>query len=164
MAAAGSFAELFWEQQARLLRLAYLIGGDLGVAEDAVAEAFAKVWPRWRSGQVADPASYLRRTVVNELLRGLRRRALEQRAAELRRGDDRGGRAVADQVTDHETVWHALLSLPVPQRAAIVLRYYEDLSDAQIAVLLRAPVGTVKSRLARGLDRLRLVLKETADA
>jgi len=164
VAAGGSFTELYWAQQGRLLRLAYLVSGDLGVAEDAVAEALARVWPRWQAGQVEDPGSYLRRAVVNEPLRGGRRRALERRAAQLHKGDDRGGRAVAEQVTDHETVWRALLALPAPQRIVIVLRYFEELSEAQIAVALRVPAGTVKSRLARGLDRLRLVLRETADA
>jgi RNA polymerase sigma-70 factor (sigma-E family) len=164
MTAGGGFTELYWEQQERLLRLAYLISGDRGIAEDAVAEAFARVWPRWQSGQVKDPASYLRRVVVNELMRGGRRRALERRVAQQRSGDDRGGRAVAEQVTDHEVVWGALLALPAPQRAVIVLRYFEDLSDEQIAVALRTPAGTVKSRLARALGRLRLALRETSDA
>jgi RNA polymerase sigma-70 factor (sigma-E family) len=164
MTASGSFTELYREQHGSLLRLAYLVSGDLGVAEDAVAEAFARVWPRWRSGQVRDPAPYLRRTVVNEVLRGGRRRSIERRAAGVRSGDDRGGRTVAEQVADHEAVWRALLELPASQRAVLVLRYFEDLSDAQIAVALRLPPGTVKSRLARGLHRLRHSLRETADA
>src|SRR4029450_10248619 len=101
-----------WRQQTSLLRLAYLISGDLGVAEDAVAEAFARVWPRWLAGQVEDPGPYLGRAGGNELLRGRGGRARGGGWPERRRGDDRGGGAVAEQVADHETLWRALQALP----------------------------------------------------
>jgi RNA polymerase sigma-70 factor (sigma-E family) len=158
------FSELYQSHRLGLLRLAYVLSGDQARAEDAVAEAVARVWPKWRSGRVRDPVKYLRRAVVNEVLRGSRRRALERRLAERRAGDHRGRRTLADHVTDHEAVWAALLELPSSQRVAIVLRYFEGLSEAEAAAVLGTRVGTVKSRVARGLARLRVTLKEHVDA
>jgi RNA polymerase sigma-70 factor (sigma-E family) len=158
------FGEFYQSHRLGLLRLAYLLSGDQGRAEDAVAEAVARVWLKWQSGGVAEPAGYLRRAVINEVLRSNRRRALERRLGQLRSGDHRGVRTVADHVTDREAIWRALLILPAPQRVAIVLRYYEGLSEAETANELGTRVGTIKSRVARGMDRLRVALKEHTDA
>ena len=143
-----------------LLRLAYLLSGDQRVAEEAVAEALARVYGQWQRGKVADFGPYARRAVVNQLRGGFRRRILERREEARRRGDDRGGRALDDQVADREALKAALLRLPPRQRAAVVLRYYEDLSEAQAAEVLGTSVGTVKSQVSRGLDRLRTMLDE----
>ena len=159
-----SFAELYHAHWVGLYRLAWLLSGDAGRAEDAVAEAFAKVWPRWHTGRIDNGPAYLRRTMLNELQRGRRRWLLERRVGDRRSGDDRGALHLAEQVTDRDSVWRALLGLPTHQRAAIVLRYYEDLTEAETAMVLGTTVGTVKSRVGRGLARLRLSLEETTNA
>jgi RNA polymerase sigma-70 factor (sigma-E family) len=158
------FAGLYREHWKALLRFAWLMTGDAARAEDAVAEALANVWPLWRAGRVRNPSAYLRRAILNELMRGRRRLLLERRHGDRRSGDHRGIRQVAEQVADQEAVWRALLGLPAEQRAAIVLRYFEDLTEAQTAEVLNVSVGTVKSRVSRGLARLRPTLEETINA
>ncbi|MGH3442868.1 MAG: SigE family RNA polymerase sigma factor [Nitriliruptorales bacterium] len=156
--AATSFADVYSAHHRRAVRLAWLLTGDPHAAEDVVAEAFAKVWRQWERGRVRDVGPYLRRAVVNQVNSRGRRRALEIREGERRAGDERGVRLHDEQAADHDAVWQALQRLPDRQRAAIVLRYYEDLSEAQAAEMLGVSVGTVKSQVSRGLDRLRELL------
>lgn len=155
---AGSFADVFREHRHGAVRLAWVLTGDPHQAEDAVAEAFAKVWPRWERGRIDDIGPYLRRAVVNEVRSKGRRKVIEHREAERRRGDERGVHLVADAVADHDEVWNALGRLPERQRHVIVLRYYEDLSEADIARVLQVSSGTVKSQAARGMARLRQLI------
>lgn len=158
----GSFAEVFNVHHRRVVRLAYLLTSDADQAEDVVAEAFAKVYRRWHRGEIRDVGAYLRRAVVNEANSSLRRRYLARREASRRTGDDRGVRLVDEQAADHDEVWRALATLPARQRQAIVLRYFEDLSEADTAALLGVSVGTVKSQVSRGLDRLQTELRPAA--
>jgi RNA polymerase sigma factor (sigma-70 family) len=150
-------------EQAGLFRLAVLmLGGDRERAEDAVAEAVARVYPRWRAGHVADLGPYLRRAVINEVVRLGRRRRLERRDEPHHM---LGGRSVSvsaldDQVVTRDRVVRALRCLPGRQRAVVVLRFYEDLDEAEIARLLDVSVGTVKSQLSRALPRLRTLMDE----
>ncbi len=160
----SSFATVFEAQHRRAVRLAYLLTSDRDLAEDIVAEAFAKVFVPWQRGEVRDVAGYLRRAVVNEANSKLRRRYLERREASRRSGDDRGQRSVESDHVDRDQMWTALQQLPDRQRRAIVLRYYEDLSEAQTAALLGVSVGTVKSQVSRGLDRLQRLLGEPVAA
>jgi RNA polymerase sigma factor (sigma-70 family) len=144
-----------------MFRLAMLICGDRTRSEDAVAEVFAKVLPRWRAGAILlQPRQYLRRALVNELTGGFRRQALERRAAAKQWGDDRGRQPIEAEITEHDRMSEALSRLPAVQRAVLVLRYYADLSEAEIAVLLEVPQGTVKSRASRAMARLRELLDE----
>lgn len=152
------FAALFDAHHQRAVRLAYLLVSDASLAEDIAAEAFAKVYVQWRRGQVRDPAAYLRRAVVNEANSRLRRRYLERREAQRRTADSRGVRCLDDGAADRDEVWQALRRLPPRQRQAIVLRYYEDLTEAETAAALGCAVGTVKSQVARGLRRLEVLL------
>ena len=154
----SSFAAVFEAQHRQAVRLAYLLTSDRELAEDIVADAFAKVFVPWQRGEVRDVGGYLRRAVVNESNSKLRRRYLERRVAARRSGDDRGQLAADDHTVDHDQMWTALQQLPDRQRRAIVLRYYEDLSEAQAATLLGVPVGTVKSQVSRGLARLEQLL------
>jgi RNA polymerase sigma factor (sigma-70 family) len=141
-----------------LLRLAYAVSGDASTAEDVVAEAVARVWVRWRKDDIDDLRAYLRRAVVNEVIgRGRRRRHREQRAPFLSI-DDRPPIEVA--VDDRHVLWSALLALPVEQRAAIALRFLTDLTEVETATTLDIPLGTVKSRVSRGLEQLRVHLSE----
>ncbi|HEX2028852.1 MAG TPA: sigma-70 family RNA polymerase sigma factor [Nitriliruptorales bacterium] len=112
----------------------------------------------WERGRVADPGPYLRRAVVNQVRSRGRRRVVEVREAQRRHGDLRGARQHDEHAADHDEVWQAILRLPRRQREAIVLRYYEDLSEAETAEVLGVSVGTVKSQVSRGMDRLRALM------
>lgn len=155
---AESFAAVFNAHHRRAVRLAYLLTSDPDVAEDVVAEAFANVWVQWDQGRVEDVGPYLRRAVVNNIRSRHRREVVAMREFERRTGDGRGVRTFDEAAADRDEVWQALQRLPDRQRAAIVLRYYEDLSEADTAEVLEVSVGTVKSQVSRGMDRLREVL------
>jgi RNA polymerase sigma-70 factor (sigma-E family) len=157
---ADSFATVFNAHHRQAVRLAYLLVSDPHLAEDIVSEAFAKVYVRWSKGEVRDVGAYLRRAVANEANSRLRRRYLERRVADERSGDDRGVRLVDEQAAEHDQVWRAIERLPDRQRAAVVLRYYEDLSEAETAEVLGVSLGTVKSQTSRGLARLQDLLTE----
>lgn len=152
------FARVFNEHHRGAVRLAYLLTSDPDQAEDVVAEAFTKVYRRWRSGRIHDVGAYVRRAVANEANSRLRRRYLERDRAQHRSGDDRGVRRVDDHAADRDEVWRALQRLPRRQRTAVVLRYFEDLSEEQTAETLGVSRGTVKSQVSRGLDRLEQLL------
>jgi RNA polymerase sigma-70 factor (sigma-E family) len=154
-----TFDELYGRHATPALRLAVLLVGDRVRAEDLVAEAFARVLPRWRKGEVLDFGPYLRTAVVNEFRSGLRR---ESRAPKLGPVDE--VEDLSDLVADRAALTDALRRLPDRQRAGIVLRYFEDLSERDTAELLGCSVGTVKSSVSRGLTRLRELLEEHAHA
>lgn len=155
---ADSFAAVFNAHHQRAVRLAYLLTGDHHQAEDIVSDVFAKVYLQWQRGRVEDVGPYLRRAVANEANSKLRRRYLERRHAQERSGDDRGVVRVDDHAADRDQVWQAIQRLPDRQRAAVVLRYYEDLPEREVAETLGISVGTVKSQVSRGLNRMRELL------
>ena len=139
----------------RLVRTAYAVSGDLGVAEDAVQTACAKAYRSWRRiSRMEAPDAYLRRMVVNEVLndRRLARRRHEVTSAEPPELAGAGGH---DDALAHDEMWRAVSSLPPRQRAVLVLRYYEDLSEQQIADALGCRPGTVKSQASAALASLR---------
>jgi RNA polymerase sigma-70 factor (sigma-E family) len=152
------FSDAVVQHHAQLARFAYRLCGDAGRAEDAVAEAYARVWPRWRRGQVTDLYPYLRQAVVHQVYGHRRRWLLERREAERRRPDQEGP-AFERQIDDRAQLWAALDRLSPPHRAVVVLRLVEDLSEDEVAQLLRIAPGTVKSRLSRGLDHLRRLVE-----
>jgi len=154
------YSALYTTHLESLLRFAWLLCGDQHLAEDVVAEAFAKVFPQWRRGKVYEPHAYLRRAVVNEVTTRGRRRVLEAREERRRSARGRGTGRLDELVAERDVVVQALRRLPVRQRAVLVLRYYDDLSEADVADLLGLSVGTVKSHAARGLERLRTELEE----
>lgn len=153
-----SFAAIFNAHHRDAVRLAYLLTSDHHQAEDIVSEAFAKVYRQWQAGKVDDVGAYLRRAVANTANSKLRRRYLERREASRRTGDERGVRRVDDDAADRDAVWQAIQRLPDKQRAAVVLRYYEDLSVEETSEILGVSTGTVKSQVSRGLDRLQELL------
>jgi len=137
------------------LRLAYLLTGDRTVAEDIVQEAFIRFVGRLQ--HLRDPGladAYLRRTVVNLAKNHFRRRSLERRFLQREAMEPRQDVVEPDPLS-YESMRTALLALPVRQRAAIVLRYYEDLPDSDIADMLRCRSATVRSLVSRGLETLR---------
>jgi RNA polymerase sigma-70 factor (sigma-E family) len=141
-------------------RLALRLTDDPQRAEDAVADALAKVWVQFRRGRVDAVGPYLRRAVVNQVTSSFRRRAVERRWLERRSGDDRGERELDAQAADEELFRAALAQLPERQRAAVVLRYWEDASEREIAEALGCTAGTVKRHLHRGVGRLRQLLTD----
>jgi RNA polymerase sigma factor (sigma-70 family) len=143
----------------RWTRLAYAVAGDTRHAEDAVADAVARVWPRFRDGRVDDVGAYMRRAVVNEAISQSRRRGAGARALALRPPPDPEPR-IEELVEQHQLVMRGLRTLPAGQRAAIALRYLEGLSELETAATLEISVGTVKSRVHRGLHALREGLEE----
>lgn len=141
------------------IRLAFLLTGDRALAEDLVQEAFARLIGRLR--HLRDPGAfgaYLRRTIVNLATSHLRHRRVEraylQRLARIPDAVETNQNEELD-----ETMHEALLRLPQRQCAAIVLRFYEDLSDVQTAEILRCSPGTVRSLVSRGMKTLRRQLE-----
>jgi RNA polymerase sigma-70 factor (sigma-E family) len=152
--AGGRLAELYRRHAPEAVRLAYLLTGDRALAEDLMQEAFVRVFGRFRDLRNPDAfGAYLRTTIVN-LSRSHFRRAKVERAYVAREASAPGPGDPPD-VGAREEMWQALLGLPERQRTAIVLRYYEDLSEAQTADAMRCPAGTVKSLVSRGIERLR---------
>ena len=149
-----AFAEAVALHHQSLARFAYALCGDASQAEDVVAEAYARVWRRWRRGRVENLYGYLRRTVANEIYGRHRRRLLERREAEKAPEPGPDGR-FEDRVDDRDTLWAALAQLSPRYRVVVVLRIVEDLSEEETAAMLGVPTGTVKSRLSRGLGLLR---------
>ncbi len=154
-AGAADFTQVYAAHHAEALRLAYLLCGDRQRAEDAVADAFVKVYRQMQRSGVQHPRAYVRRAVVNEVNSRFRRLALERRHAAVRSGDERGRRGTEDDMADADEMFAALRSLPQRQRTVVVLRYYEDLPEKAIAEAMGVSVGTVKSTLSRALERLR---------
>jgi len=149
------YDEMYAALWSRLVRTAYAVSGDLGVAEDAVQTAFAKAYRSWRRiSRLDSPTAYLRRMAVNEVLndRRLARRRHEVSSAEP---PERPAAGVLDETMAHDEVWRAVSALPPRQRAVLVLRYYEDLSEQQIAEILGCRPGTVKSQASAALAALR---------
>ena len=139
----------------RLVRTAYAVSGDLGVAEDAVQTAFAKAFRSGRRiSRLAAPEAYLRRMAVNEVLND---RRLARRRHEVSRADppEVAAPGTSEPALARDEMWTALMSLPPRQRAVLVLRYYEDLSEHQIADALACRPGTVKSQASAALATLR---------
>ncbi|HUH07758.1 MAG TPA: SigE family RNA polymerase sigma factor [Egibacteraceae bacterium] len=158
----ATFAEVFRTHSGVAFRLAMRLCGDRQRAEDVVSEAFAKVYPQWRKGHVEDVGAYLRRAVVNQVNSGFRRLATERRWRARASGDDRGAVGMEDRSADAEVFRKALLRLPPSQRAVLVLRYYEDMTEAQAAEVLGCSLGTVKSQGHRGIAKLRQLLGDAA--
>lgn len=138
----------------RLGRTAYLLTGDRGDAEDLVQTALARTWGAWRRLEdIGKAEAYARVVLLRLAQRRWHRRGRARPAAPERPVADTAD--TADTVALAETVRVALRTLPPDQRAVLVLRYYEQRSETEIAELLRCSPGTVKSRASRGLRRLR---------
>lgn len=152
-------AALFERHAPSALRLAYLLTGDRQVAEDLVQDAFVKMFRRWRN--LRDPGAfdaYLRKTVVNLARSGFRRKRLEREHLERERRDA-ALPAQAPGFEDREELLRALAKLPDRQRAAVVLRHLEDLSEQQTAHVLDCSISAVKSASSRGIAKLREELR-----
>lgn len=151
----SQYAEFYAAAWPRLFRMTFAICGDVGHAEDAVQSALAKAYASWsRVSSTEHPEAYVRRMAVNELLAVRRRRWWKAEwIGDV--PDEAGSDAAAENVVDRAELWQALMTLAVRQRAVLVLRYYEDLSEQQIADVLGCSRGTVKSQAADALAALR---------
>jgi RNA polymerase sigma-70 factor (sigma-E family) len=155
---AGRLGELYLLHADGAVRLAYLLTGDMALAEDLVQDAFVRL--AGRLVHLRDPGAfdaYLRRTVVNLSRSYFRRRRVERTYLAKARGafDVRAGGAPDRPIEVRDEVWTALQTVSPRQRAALVLRFYEDMSERQVAQLLNCRPGTVKSLVSRGLETLR---------
>ena len=148
-----------------LLRTAYLMTGDEQDAEDLVQECLLRLAPRWgRVGGMDHPLAYARRVLVNLAVRGSTGRA--RRQAELNSVvEELVSSAPDDPLADRNELWAALGQLTTRQRAVLVLRYFHDLSEAQVVEMLGVTTGTVSSTTARSLVQLRgLIGPEPSEA
>jgi RNA polymerase sigma-70 factor (sigma-E family) len=163
----ASFDDFAATRSTRLLRTAYLLTHDRALAEDLVQTSLAKAWFAW--GRIeGQPDAYVRRVMVNTYSSWWRRRWNgEEATAELpERAAGAGHRPTEDvRVDDRTDLWRALARLPKRQRAVVVLRFYEDLSEIETADILQCSVGTVKSQASRALAKLRIdpTLSPTSD-
>lgn len=146
---AATFAALYREQYGPMVCLAHLLTTSNSVAEELVQDAFVRVHRRW--GTIDSPRAYLRTAVVNACRSHGRRVTLER--ARLPRPGPEATRA------DPDELWDVLARLPYRQRAVLVLKFYDDLSEADIAAALGCRPGTVKSLTSRALDELRKVIE-----
>ncbi|MFD2094175.1 SigE family RNA polymerase sigma factor [Blastococcus deserti] len=152
-----SFPDFVTRQQQALLRLAFLLAGDRGHAEDLVQTALMKTYRHWdRIIRRGDPSAYVRRTLVTTHT-SWRRRAWH-REQPTGRLPDLPAAEPGDRLDAGEELRRALAALPPRMRATVVLRYYEDLSELQTARLMGCSESTVNTQAARGLARLRSAL------
>lgn len=159
----AAFGDFVTTRSGALHRAAYLMVGDVGLAQDLVQEALTKTyvaWPRLRD--TANAEAYTRKVITNTAITWFRRKGWygEQPAAELPEHTDHGH---AEQVAARTSLMGALAQLPPRQRAAIVLRFYDDLTEAQTAAAMECAVGTVKSQVSAGLAKLRTLLGDAVD-
>jgi RNA polymerase sigma-70 factor (sigma-E family) len=149
------FRDYVTERSKMLLRTAYLLTGNRADAEDLLQAALAKTFQAWRGIQDRGALDgYVRRAMVNTHISWWRQRRLQEYPT-----DEIPDRPVADHATDselHDSLSRALRRLPDRMRAAVVLRYYEDLSEAEIAGILGISLGTVKSTVSRAVAKLRI--------
>jgi RNA polymerase sigma-70 factor (sigma-E family) len=137
-----------------LVRLAFGLTGDRWMAEDIAQAALARAYVAWRRvSRADDPDAYLRRILVNAAHRRFRKHRVSEQPGDP---PETAVEGPADLVSERAALLAALRQLPDRQRAVVVLRYWEDLTDAQIAATLGCSPGTVRSQLSRALAKLRM--------
>jgi RNA polymerase sigma-70 factor (sigma-E family) len=151
------FRDFVAGRSAALHRTAYLLVGDWALAEDLVQTALVKTYLAWRRlDGLAAVEPYARRVLVNTATSWWRRRWRGERPTGLL--PERGLPDGAEQRAERDRLWQLIQTLPARQRAVVVLRYYEDLTEAETARLLDISVGTVKSQTARAMGTLRAAM------
>jgi RNA polymerase sigma-70 factor (sigma-E family) len=146
-------AEFVRARYPSLLRRGYLLTGNRLAAEDLVQEALARCCAAWRRRPIVEPDAYVHRIMVNVLISRSR----------LRRFREDPTQAVPESLVtdatsahaDRDLLWRVLQQTPPRQRSVLVLRFYEDMTETEIAACLNVTVGTVRSQSAKGLARLR---------
>lgn len=159
------FTEFVALSSARLFRTAYAVCGDHQLAEDALQAGLVSAYGSWsRVARADDREAYVRRIVINQLFAWHRRAWKRSEVSYAVVPEAPAASPTQDQLVEAEPVWQALRELPARQRAVVVLRYVEDLSERETAELLGIRRGTVKSQAAGGLAHLRARLGEPAAA
>jgi RNA polymerase sigma-70 factor (sigma-E family) len=149
-----AFSEFVVGRYGSLVRSAFLLTGDRGHAEDLVQVSLLRTFRAWGRLHAPDSAeAYARTTMIRLASRWRSRRWTDEVASAA--VPDRDTPDHADDVDEAVRVRAALLALPWSQRAVLVLRYFDDLPESEVAALLNCRVGTVKSRTSRGLAALR---------
>lgn len=176
----AELAEFVRARHAALVRRAYLLTGDRAAAEDLVQEALTRTCAAARRRRVLDLEAYTRRVMTNLVISAHRRRRVPEQPADPGTLEEQAGvqagtqagilpgeRLPATAEPDaalHDAMWRVLQSLSPQQRAVLVLRYYEDLSETEIAAALNVTVGTVRQHASRGLRHLRALITPTEEA
>lgn len=147
------FAAFVGARGQALQRTAYLLTGDWALAEDLLQTALARVYPRWSRIERDDPDAYVRKVLVNTWSSWWRRKWRGERPSDEL--PDRPGPDAYVDADRRRAVAAALTTLPPKQRVVVVLRFHEDMTEAQVANVLGISVGTVKSQTAKALAKLR---------
>jgi RNA polymerase sigma factor (sigma-70 family) len=145
---------VFLAHHGRLLRLCALLTGSADAGEDLAQEAFARALLRASGLPEEEQYPYLRATASNIWKNRLRRLAVE------RRWRPSSSARVEASLEERDELWRAVVALPVRQRACVVLRFYEDLSERETAEILHCSVGTVKSQTSRAIAKLREEMRD----
>jgi len=153
-----AFREFFEAEQRSLQRFATFMTSEPDAAYDLVQEAFVKTYRAWTKTRIDDPGMYARRVIVNDVRDRSRRRKVRllRPLADITRDHP----SPAEGIVDSIIVVDALKRLSALRRAVVVLRFYEDMTEQQIADTLDRPLGTVKSDLHRALNALRPIFQE----
>jgi len=155
-----AIATMYSTEYRSLVRISVVLVGDVGTAEEVVQECFIAMYAAWRRLKNVDKAvNYLRRSVVNRSRSVLRRRIVAEKHVPKHEPDMPSAEQGAITQLERTAVIAALRSLPVRQREAIMLRYYLDLSEEEVASAMRISRGAVKSHTARAKAALRAVLE-----
>lgn len=153
------FARFIAVSGPRLLRLAVLLCGDPHAAQDLLQDALTRAYPRWSRLRNGNPEAYLRATMSNQVISWWR----SPHSRTLLVANSREGPTTVDQharADDRQVLLAALRELPPRMRAVVVLRYWLDLSEQQVATELGCSCGSVKSQASRGVQRLRQAMGE----
>ncbi|MFD9703348.1 SigE family RNA polymerase sigma factor [Lentzea sp. NPDC059081] len=153
------FEEFVALRSQSLLRTAYLLcGGDRGAAEDILQDVLMSMYGKWRRIRTS-PEAYARAALANSAKNRWRRRSRKPEAP-MDHAETQATKGHEQQVVDADSVVRALAQLPEKMRAVLVLRFFDDLSEADTARALGCGVGTVKSQTSRGLARMRELMGE----
>lgn len=162
------FREFVQGRSPSLLRTAWMLTGDAALAEDLLQTALARTWPHWARVRQGHPAAYVRAVMVRTNASWRARFWTRERATDLTTAGDGipteqyAATDPSGPVTDRVVLMDALAQLPVRQRQAVVLRYFDDLPVREVAEIMACSEGTVKSQTAKALVRLRQVMGEDA--
>jgi RNA polymerase sigma-70 factor (sigma-E family) len=151
-----AFSDWAHARLAPLVRFGFALTHDEGAAEDLVQVALVRTllaWPRLRNR--ADPEPYVRRVMVNEQVSAWRRQRRHPEVCLDPLGADEAFRPDEAELVERDRVWRELINRPPRQRAVLVLRFYEDRSEREVAAILGCSVGTVKSQTSKALAKLR---------
>ncbi len=157
----AAFEAFVLGRQAALFRAAFLVTGDRHLAEDLVQGALERTYQHWRRvASAGNPDAYVRRIMVNLASDWWRsRRHVAEQSLDAALAATSEGDGWTERAESHDLVMRGLRSLPVGMRTVLVLRYFEDLSEAETASVMGCSVGTVKSQASRGLEKLRAAME-----